>query len=542
MPTQIAFKGVHKSYASRGVVLQNVSFTVRPGEHVGVVGENGAGKSTLLRLIAGVEAPDEGQVTVTGNLGYLSQTLDLPTDWTVSDAIDAALAELRAMGRRLRELEHLLSTASPADGAGAADNALLTEYGELLSAYELRGGYEADVRVDKAIHALSLAHITRERTLGSLSGGEQARLRLACLVAAAPEVMVLDEPTNHLDEAALTWLEDRLREHRGTIVVVCHDRVFLERVATAILEVDGDRRTVVRYGDGYAGFLAEKAAARQRWEQAYARWCDEIAHLSRYAATTARRVAPGRPMKDRNKPAYDRDAERVASSVASRVRNAQERLRRLRENPVPRPPDPLRFQARFTGAAQGRIELSQVAVGTRLAVEHFEVSPGDRILIFGPNGAGKSTLLRLCAGQITPDRGVVTRDGVIGYLPQEIPARNDARPLVAAFGAGLPGTIEEHTDRLLSLGLFRPEDLRMPVGRLSAGQRRRLALAALLVRRVDLLLLDEPTNHISLALVEELEEALDSYPGGLVVVSHDRRFRARFSGVQYELRAGRLVV
>ncbi|MEV5325095.1 ATP-binding cassette domain-containing protein [Nonomuraea sp. NPDC052634] len=318
-----------------------MSVSVRTGERVGIVGENGSGKSTLMRLLAGVERPDEGEVHLTSDLGYVAQTLaetlGLPPGSTVQEAVDAALADLRAMERRMRELESAL--------AEEASQEVMDEYGELCTAYELRGGYEADARVDRAFHGLGLAHVGRERTLGSLSGGEQARLGLACVLAAAPRALLLDEPTNHLDESALTWLEDRLREHRGAVAVVSHDRVFLDRVATAIVEVE--QGAVTRFGGGYTGYLAAKAAARARWEQAYAAWCAEVRQVREHAATTAHRVAAGRAMRDNNKMAYDRNAGRVQSSIASRVRNAHERLRRLEADPVPRPPDPLHFRATF---------------------------------------------------------------------------------------------------------------------------------------------------------------------------------------------------
>lgn len=533
MPTQISLRGVALSRGDR-LLLDDVSFAVRPGERVGVVGENGAGKSTLLRLLAGSESPDDGAVVTVadGGIGHLGQTPELPPHHTVRDAVDAALAEVRAMERGLRELE--------ADLGGGAPGTLAA-YGDLLTAFEARGGYEADARVEKALHGLGLGGIGYERRLGSLSGGEQARLGLACLIAAAPEVMLLDEPTNHLDGAALSWLEEALRGHSGTVLAVSHDRVFLERVATAIVEVDADRRALVRYGGGYAGFVAEQTAARRRWEQAYEEWCAETATLTEAATTVARRVAPGRGMKDGNKLAYDRDRGRVQSSVSSRVRNARERLRRLQEDPVPRPPEPLRFSALpAAGTADGvLIDLHDVRVGERLAVDRLTVATGERLLVHGANGAGKSTLLRVMAGWETPDAGRATRRGRIGYLAQEIPVARPRERLLSAFGRGLPGTPEEQGALLLSYGLFRTDDLHVPVGSLSAGQRRRLALARLLARPADLLLLDEPTNHLALGLVEELEEALAQWTGALVVVSHDRLLRSRFTGRRCEIRGGR---
>lgn len=535
LSTQISLRGVTVSRGDR-LLLDDVSFSVRPGERIGIVGENGAGKSTLLRLMAGVERPDEGEaVTVAdGGLGYLPQAPDLPQDRTVADAIDRSLDELRAMERRLRTLERSM---------GEAEREQMEEYGELLTLFEARGGYEVDARVDKALQALGLAHIGRERRLGGLSGGEQARLGLACLIAAAPEVMLLDEPTNHLDATALNWLEDTLRAHRGTVIAISHDRVFLERISTAVLEVDGDRRALVRYGDGYSGFIEERAAARRRWEQSYERWCAETAALAEAAVTTASRVAPGRARKDGNKMAYGRDRGRVQASVSSRVRNAQERLRRLHADPVPKPPDPLQFTAEpERGTTRGKlIALEAVRVGQRLSVDALTVGASERLLIYGDNGAGKSTLLRVMAGVIRPDSGQVNRRGRIGYLAQEIPVSKPTERLLTAFGRGLPGGPDEHAQRLLSYGLFRPRDLQVPVGSLSVGQRRRLGLARLLARPMDLLLLDEPTNHLALDLVEELEKALASWSGALVVVTHDRLFRSRFTGAQRELRGGRLV-
>jgi macrolide transport system ATP-binding/permease protein len=505
--------------------------SVKPGERAGIVGENGSGKSTLLRLLAGVERPDDGEITVPDDVGYLGQTLDLPPSHTVQQAVDAALADLRAMERRMRELESALT-------AEAMD-----EYGELLTTYEARGGYEADARVDKAFHGLGLAHVGRDRILSSLSGGEQARLGLACVLAASPRVLLLDEPTNHLDESALTWLEDRLREHRGTVVVVSHDRVFLDRVATAVLEVEDG--AVTRFGGGYTGFLSAKAAARTRWEQSYAAWCEEVRQVREHAATTAHRVAPGRMMRDNNKMAYDRNAGRVQSSVASRVRNAHERLRRLLDDPVPRPPAPLRFHGTFDTAApaaedSGRadtpavesrvvVELRDVRVGDRLRVESLTIRAGERLLVRGANGAGKSTLLQTIAEH--------ARDRVrVGYLPQEVTFDAELTVL-AAYGHGYA---DERRQALLSTGLFPSHTLGQKVGELSVGQRRRLALARLLAGEHDLLLLDEPTNHLSPLLAEELEQALDHYRGTLVVVSHDRALTRRYRGKSLHLTGGRI--
>ncbi|WP_425587485.1 ribosomal protection-like ABC-F family protein [Streptomyces shaanxiensis] len=532
---QLSVKGVTKSYGTR-LVLDQVSFTVRPGEKAAVIGENGSGKSTLLRLLAAVEMPDAGELTVgfPGGTGHLAQTLDLDPDRTVQDAVDLALADLRDMERRLRTAEERLGEAS--DGELAA-------YGELLIAYEERGGYEADARVDAAMHGLGLAGITRDRVLGSLSGGEQSRLALACVLAAAPELLLLDEPTNHLDAAAVRWLEDHLRAHRGTVVAVTHDRGFLERIATTILEVDRTARTVHRYGDGWAGYRAAKAAARRRAEQEHADWLQEVARTEELLDAAGKRLAT--TGKDPRQ-GFGKHRRSHEAKLGGQVRAVRERLAHLRRNPVAAPPLPLRFTAALPTADGGHpvdrplAELDGVAVGERLRLNGLlAVAPGQRLLVTGENGAGKTTLLRVLAGNLEPDAGAVRRPARIGYLPQELPARSTRLPLLAAFAAGRPGLPDEYAEQLLALGLFREEDLHIPVAALSAGQQRRLQIAHLVTRPADLLVLDEPTNHIALDLVEDLESALAAYPGAVVAVSHDRGFRARFPGERLELRDGR---
>ncbi|GAA2652556.1 ABC-F family ATP-binding cassette domain-containing protein [Streptomyces spororaveus] len=549
MTAQLTASDLTKSYEGR-LVLDSVDCSVPTGERLGIVGENGSGKSTLLRLLAGAERPDRGEVVLhaEGGVGHLAQEESLPPHLTVQQVVDRALAELRALEQDLRRLE-----ARMADGDATAET--LTAYADTLTAFELRGGYDADARVERSLHGLGLPGLPRERAVGGLSGGEAVRLRLAVLLAAAPEVLLLDEPTNHLDGAALTWLEDHLRARRGITVVVSHDRAFLERVATSLLEVDGDLHRTVRYGNGYAGYLAERAAERRRRAEAHTAWRAEAARLREAAAVTARRVAPGRAMKDGNKMAYDRAAGRVQQSLASRVRNAEERLARLLARPVHPPAEPLRFTAvprtATTAAGPGtpagpagsddarRVLLAAagVAVEGRLAPVDVTVPAGGRLLVTGPNGAGKSTLLHVLAGALDPDLGQVVRHGQTGLLAQHTDAGTGRGTLLAAYAEGRSGTPEEHAERLLSLGLFARDRLSAPVGSLSVGQRQRLALARLVTEPADVLLLDEPTNHLSPALAEELQEALDRFAGAVVVVSHDRRLCARWPGDRLTLRA-----
>ncbi|MGH4031692.1 ribosomal protection-like ABC-F family protein [Actinomycetota bacterium Odt1-20B] len=533
---QLALKDVAKTYGTR-TVLDQVSFTVRPGDKVGVIGENGSGKSTLLRLLAGVEQPDSGEIRVRfpGGIGYLAQSLGLPATATVQDAVDQALADLRELERRLRAAEERLASET-------VDEAELDAYGELLTAYEERGGYTADTRVDAALHGLGLPGLDRARPLGSLSGGEQSRLALACVLAAAPELLLLDEPTNHLDDQAVTWLQQHLAAYRGTVVVVTHDREFLTAVTATILEVDRDTHAVLRYGDGLSGYRAAKAAARQRRAQRHEEWQAELARTLELVEAAGRRLT-GTGKDPRQ--GFGKHRRSHEAKLGGQVRAARQRVHELRRNPVPAPPRPLRFDAVPETADAGAggepaLEVADVVVPGRLDVPALRIEAGHRLLVTGPNGAGKSTLLRVIAGDLAPEEGTVRRAARLGYLPQETGAAPGARqPLLAAFAAGLPGPPDEHADALLALGLFREEDLTVAVTALSVGQRRRLQLARLVTRPADLLVLDEPTNHLEPTLVDELEEALDAYKGTLVVVSHDRGYVREFRGERLVLEGGR---
>lgn len=538
---QLTLCQVTKRYPGR-TVLDQVSFTLKPGEKAGLIGDNGAGKSTLLRLVAGRERPDSGEVTVTatGGIGHLSQTIPLPPTATVQDAVDLALADLRVLETELHRAEHAL---------GADDDpAALAAYAVLLGRYEARGGYDADHRVDVALHHLGLPALRRERRLGTLSGGERSRLALAGVLAGRPEVLLLDEPTNDLDDQAVEWLEAQLREHRGTVLAVTHDRVFLERLTTTVLEAEAGK--VTRYGDGYTGYRTAKAAERRRRLQEYEEWRSELARNERLAAGHAARLdAIPRKASLANFGHGGFRARGRAHGAMSRIRNARERVERLTGNPVPPPSDPLVFTAHIgspedaaagtgsTPAELPAVHLSDVRLGDRLHLDALTLGRGGRLLVTGPNGAGKTTLLKLLAGELRPDEGSVRVPGRVGHLRQDESSWPPYLRVAEAFGLGRVGATAEHTDALLALGLFRPAELRLRMGELSYGQRRRVDLARLVSEPADLLLLDEPTNHLSPALVEELEEALTGFAGAVVLVTHDRALRTRFRGDHLELPA-----
>lgn len=542
---QFALHDITKRYQDR-VVLDRVDCTVKPGEKVGIVGDNGSGKSTLLRLMAGRDTADNGTVTVAapGGVGYLPQALDLPVNAVVQDAVDLALAELRELEALLRKAEAELAVQGDQARSEEELAPLLDGYAELVERYQARDGYEADSRVDVMLHHLGLPALERSRPLSSLSGGERSRLALAGTLASAPELLLLDEPTNDLDEHAVNWLEDHLRRHPGTVVAVTHDRVFLERLTTTILEVDSGR--VTRYGDGYDSYLSAKAAERRRRLREYEEWRDE---LERNRELVARQVGRMDAIP-RKLPLAGFGAGQFRSrgrthGAASRIRNAKERVARLTEHAVARPADPLTFTAGIATAGQETAkdsvaELDEVLVGSRLRVASLRIRPGERLLVTGPNGAGKTTLLRVLAGELPPDEGSVVVSGRVRHLRQEPTPWPPGLTVLQAFAQGRSGHPDDHLEALLSLGLFSPGDLRRRVGELSYGQRRRIELARLVSAPVDLLLLDEPTNHLSPVLVEELEQALTGYRGAVVVVTHDRRMGRRFAGSRLTLRDGRV--
>ncbi len=524
--------GLTHAYGHR-TVLDAIDLLAAPGHRVGLVGENGSGKSTLLRLLAGVEQPDAGLVVRPADLVLVPQEPDFVEQATVGDVLVAALAPQHAAVRRVEEL-----AASLAADPGSAD-----AYDRALAWALAHDAWDADRRAEQAARRLGLAVLDRSRPVAELSGGERTRLALAALVTRRPACVLLDEPTNHLDDAGLELVEEFCSDLPGVLVAASHDRVFLDRVCTDVVDLDPvagglDGRGGRRYGGGFSAYLEAKRLARRRWEETYAAQQEQIRALRHSVSHTARQVAPhDRPPRDGDKYVYAFKGANVQRAVSRRVRDAERRLDEAERDQVRRPPRALRFDSALTARTGGAVTVRGLRVDGRLRVDRLDVAGCGRLLVTGPNGSGKSTLLAVLAGLLPADEGFVDVDSRrVGLLPQDV---SFAHPGASAAATWTAAVGPHPVTALGDLGLVHPRDLRTPVGDLSVGQRRRLALAVLVARAPDVLLLDEPTNHLSLTLAGELEEALGTSPGTVLVASHDRWLRRRWHHPVHPL-SGRL--
>ncbi|MFB7738865.1 ABC-F family ATP-binding cassette domain-containing protein [Streptomyces sp. NPDC056112] len=521
-------------------LFDGVSLTASPGHRIGLIGENGVGKSTLLRLLAGTDEPDVGSVTRPPDLGFLQQEMPYDADATIADVLDDALREAR---EDLAELERLSERVARTAQDAPEYAGLLDAYGIRLEQAQEREVWDADRRAALVLDGLGLGAFGHDRTLGSLSGGQRGRLALAALLVRRPSALLLDEPTNHLDDGAAAFVEDQVRALPGVVVVASHDRAFLDAVCTDLIDLDPAMDGPVRYGGNYSAYLAEKRAERDRWERRWAEEQEELAALRVSAQVTAHRVAPDRGPRDNEKMGYGHRAGRVQSQISRRVRNAVRRLEELERSQVGEPPKPLRFRSTALAAPGAKgdgplVSLDDVRVPGRLAPVSAQVSATDRLLVTGGNGAGKSTLLAVLAGRLAPEGEVRRRRGLtVGLLAQDTVFARPGRSVRDTYELAL-GAERAEAVALGSLGLMHEADLDKPVGRLSVGQRRRLALALLVARPPQLLLLDEPTNHLSPRLCDELEAALGTGPGAIVLASHDRWLRERWQGGEIRLGSG----
>lgn len=519
--------GITRAFDGR-TVLDDLSFTAAPGTRLAVVGENGAGKTTLLRILAGADRPDTGQVRRPADLVYVPQDPDAVAG-TVKDLLDAALRPLREAVRTLERLSERLESADEADVAA---------YDRLLAWANTYDAWSVDERVAATADALGVAQLGNDRPVNSLSGGQRTRLTLAAALVRRPAVLILDEPTNHLDRGGVELLERELPTLPGVVVFASHDRTFLDRVPTHLLDLDPnalgtDGEGGRLFGGGWSAYVDHRDAALARWAQAHHEQQQEIRQLRAQTRVGTDTVAHNRGPRDNDKFIYNFKGARVQKTHARRAAQAEQRLAEAERSQLRKPPRRLSFDTQLTSGAQATGEVVHVRdllVRDRLQLHRLDVTAGEHLLVTGPNGSGKSTLLNVIAGGLSADEGTVRVSArQIGLLPQDVTYADPHQTPSDLFGEGQPVTLRE-------LGLLLPRDEHRPVGELSAGQRRRLALAMLIAQRPDLLLLDEPTNHLSLQLAGELEEALGRSPGTVLVATHDRWLTRRWAGPTLALR------
>lgn len=523
-------------------VLTDISFTVSPGQRVGLIGENGSGKSTVLHAIHGslpVGATTAGTVDVgQSRVGLLHQQAPFQDDESVHDALETAVAAERQAAVDLEQ---------------AADPYDAEAYTAALDVAERLDVWETDARISATLAGLGLAAVPQERRTGELSGGQRARLSLAWLLLNRPDILLLDEPTNHLDDAATQYLAGVLNAWKGAVLFASHDRAFLDRAASSLIDLDpapsqvGVDGGVTRYTGNYTDYLAARQDVRARWERQYR---DEQAELKRLRAGVRDNHTVGHvgaAPRTEGKMAAKFYADRNAKVVSRRVNDSRSRLEKLEESQVRKPPEELTFTG-LTAAGRKDTEgqtgpvlvASEVSVAGRLERMSLTVNGDEKLLVTGPNGSGKSTLLEVLAGVLSPSSGTVTVTGVsVGHLTQEVelpdPAGRGPDRTVERTYRDLLGDDLAETVPLSTFGLIHPRDESRPLGELSLGQQRRVALAVLLAAPPDVLLLDEPDNHLSLSLVTALEEAIPTYPGAVVVASHDAWLRKRWRGERLEL-------
>ena len=518
---------VSKIYPT-GEVLRDVTWEVKPGDRIGLVGVNGAGKSTQMRIIAGMEEPSSGQVVKQGDprIVYLQQEFDVDVSRTVRQELFQAFGEAAAVLNRQREVEDAMGSEKAAEDPDHL-NELIQELGTLQSRFESLHGYELDARIDKLLPTIGFTPEGAEQLVGDYSGGWQMRIALGKVLLQEPDLLLLDEPTNHLDVETIQWLEDYLVGQTCPLVVISHDRAFLDRVCNQIVETE---RGISRsYLGNYSQHLEQKALEREAGQAAFERQQKELAtqqaYIDRFRASATRSTQA----KSREK-LLDK-VERLDAPIES-VSGP-----RFQFPPAPR-----------SGRLIAEIKDLSHSYGEQILflAANLEVERGDRIAFVGPNGAGKSTLLRLVMGIETPDDGHASlgeHNVIAGYFEQnQAEALDLSKTVIDTLFEAVPDWTQTQVRSLLGSFCFSNDAVFKEVGKLSGGEKARLALALMLLMPCNLVVLDEPTNHLDIPAKQMLEDALIEYDGAVLVVSHDRYFISRVANKIVEIRDGELVI
>ena len=515
----LSIQNVTKSFAMN-TVLRDVSLTLQAGSRMGLVGANGAGKSTLFKLISGAMEPDEGTISIVKGtrVGVLTQEADIQSDLTVQQELERVFEPLREMERRLRALEAEMAEKH----ADAAEyESLSRSYSNLLDRFERSGGYEWPSRIQGVLAGLGFARGREDQPARVLSGGEKTRLCLARLLLTQPDLLLLDEPTNHLDLQSTQWLEETLKKYKGTVLVISHDRYFLNAVCDCMAEISLKRLT--QYEGNYDQFSVKRRADLERQMKEYKL---QQAEIARQEAIIARYRM------------YNREKSIKAAESREKRLEKMERLERPQSEQKVR----FSFEARRrTGDDVLMVKELKKGFEGRTLFENFNLHlrAGDRVAIIGPNGVGKSTLLNVIARQLPADGGAVIFGSNVdlGYYEQHQTRLHPNKDILSEVWDDFPRLELDRVRGVLALFLLTGDDVYQPIRTLSGGEKGRVSLAKLMLRHDNFLLMDEPTNHLDMDSREVLEGALEDFDGTLLTVSHDRYFINRVANRVVEMTA-----
>ena len=512
----ISVKGLVKSFEVGSVLLNDLSFDIHEGECVGIMGRNGCGKTTLFRLLTGELDPDEGEIMIAAGkkLGLISQIPHYPDGYSVEEVLRTAYAPLEALRQKMDELAQKLTANAP--------KALLDEYDRLSNAYDVGGGYEQDMQIDKICNGLGIPQTMRSQEFDRLSGGEKTRVNLARLLLEKTDILLLDEPTNHLDLRSVEWLEEYIQKFKGTVLTISHDRYFLDRTVERIIEIFAGKAEF--YSGNYTFYLQEK---QDRFDRQLKQYEQEQAKLKQLGFTVERMKGWG---------INNRVLYRRAMSIQHRMERIEKTERPTKEKTMR-----ARFgEKEFHGDEVLSVKGLGKSFGNRRLFSDISltVAGGERIALLGDNGTGKTTFIRILLGELAGEGKIKFGPSVkFGYLPQVIHFSHPERTLYDTMLYEKNCTPQTARDRLGAF-LFSGEDVFKTVGTLSGGEQSRLRLCMLMDEKINLLILDEPTNHLDIASREWVECAIDEYEGTLIFVSHDRYFVNKFATRIWELENG----
>lgn len=501
----LSVSNIHKSF-NEIPVLTNVSFHIEDYDKTAIVGINGAGKTTLLRIIMGEISADEGIVTVSRDktIGYLSQQEAVSGENTIYDELLSVKQEIIALEQRIRSVELQMKTASEDVLSGLMDT-----YADLTHAFESANGYAYKSELTGVLKGLGFTEEEFKRSVSTLSGGQKTRVALGKLLLLKPDLIILDEPTNHLDLSSITWLETYLLNYKGAVIIVSHDRYFLDRIANKVVEIDQTKATV--FTGNYSAYAVKKEALRAAEYSAYLKQQQEIRHQEAVIEKLR---------------SFNREKS---------IRRAESRVKMLDKLEVLDKPAEVRTDMHLilepkyaSGNDVLRVEDLAKSFGSLTLFEHlsFELKKGEHVAIIGDNGTGKTTILKIINELTAPDTGEIHLGSnvAIGYYDQEHHVLHMEKTLFEEISDDYPSLTNTEIRNTLAAFLFTGEDVFKQVKALSGGERGRVSLAKLMLSEANFLILDEPTNHLDIMSKEILEDALNAYTGTVLYVSHDRYF------------------